>query len=143
MSVKEGTGSYGKPAVPRVLIASVGCPRAAMPPVRVKALFMRAWFRSLRSIKVRAAGLAYRGFGKGQTARASRWWLDRKHGFEMPDRPRIELFDGLSEEIVRELLAVAQVRPVGSEVILFREGSPARAVHVLASGFVRIAQTTE
>ena len=43
---------------------------------------------------------------------------------------------------MRELLAVAQVRPVGSEVILFREGSPARAVHVLASGFVRIAQTT-
>jgi CRP-like cAMP-binding protein len=60
----------------------------------------------------------------------------------MRDRPKIELFDGLSEEIVRELLALAQVRPVGSEVVLFREGSPARAVHVLASGFVRMAPTT-
>jgi CRP-like cAMP-binding protein len=107
-----------------------------------RSVVVRAWFRSLRSIKVRPAGLAYRGFGKGRTARASLWWLDRKHGFEMPDRLRIELFDGLSEEIVRELFAVAQMRPVGSEVILFREGSPARAVHVLASGFVRIAQTT-
>jgi CRP-like cAMP-binding protein len=60
----------------------------------------------------------------------------------MSVQPRIKLFEGLAEEAVRELLAAAQRRPVGPETVLFREGTPARSIHALETGFVRMAQTT-
>jgi CRP/FNR family transcriptional regulator, nitrogen oxide reductase regulator len=60
----------------------------------------------------------------------------------MPSGSCIKLFEGLSEETRRELLALAQCRTAGPGTILFHEGGPAQSVHVLASGFVRMAQTT-
>jgi CRP-like cAMP-binding protein len=58
------------------------------------------------------------------------------------DIPKIKLFEGLPEETVRGFLDAAQFRLVRPETVLFGQGDPARAIHVLASGYVRMTQTS-
>jgi CRP/FNR family transcriptional regulator, nitrogen oxide reductase regulator len=58
------------------------------------------------------------------------------------ERPTIDLFNGLGDDFVRKLLSEAQSRRLPAGAMLYREGEPARAVHVLASGFVKMVQTT-
>jgi CRP/FNR family transcriptional regulator, nitrogen oxide reductase regulator len=56
--------------------------------------------------------------------------------------PSVDLFDGLAESVVKELMQQAQARRIPADTLLFSEGQPARAVHVLLSGFVKMVQTT-
>jgi CRP-like cAMP-binding protein len=58
------------------------------------------------------------------------------------DPPRIELFEGLTNETVCELLRGVQERQVKASTVLFREGITARAAHVLISGIVKLVKTT-
>lgn len=55
---------------------------------------------------------------------------------------RIELFDGLRDDVVQDMLSEAQMRPVRRDDVILAEGMPATALHVLTSGFVRVARTT-
>ena len=57
-------------------------------------------------------------------------------------RPSVNLFDGLDHHVVSEILEQAQTQRLPPETLLFSEGEPARALHVLISGFVKMAQTT-
>src|SRR5687767_12917473 len=41
----------------------------------------------------------------------------------------------------RGALREAQARETPPDTVLFREGAPARAIHVLASGFLKLVQT--
>jgi CRP/FNR family transcriptional regulator, nitrogen oxide reductase regulator len=56
--------------------------------------------------------------------------------------PHIELFEGLADEAVCELLRGAQERQVSANTALFREGITARAAHVLTSGIAKMVKTT-
>lgn len=56
----------------------------------------------------------------------------------VPTRPA--LFEGAADA-GRAALRGAQTREAPPDTILFREGAPARALHVLASGFVKLVQT--
>jgi CRP/FNR family transcriptional regulator, nitrogen oxide reductase regulator len=60
---------------------------------------------------------------------------------EAPERPAIDLFDGLADDTVRELLRQAQPHRLPAGILLHRERQPARTVHVLMSGFVKMVQT--
>ena len=58
------------------------------------------------------------------------------------EKPSIDLFDGLPEDVVRELLQQAQPHRLPAGTLLYKERQPARTVHVLISGFVKMVQTT-
>jgi CRP/FNR family transcriptional regulator, nitrogen oxide reductase regulator len=57
------------------------------------------------------------------------------------ERPSVDLFDGLDDEIVWDLLRQAQTHRFPAGTLLCRERQPARAVHVLLSGYVKMVQT--
>jgi CRP/FNR family transcriptional regulator, nitrogen oxide reductase regulator len=61
---------------------------------------------------------------------------------DLPDLRGISLFRGLPPEAIEDLSALAQQRHLCAGTLVFSEGAPARAVHVLTSGFVKMAQTT-
>ena len=52
------------------------------------------------------------------------------------------LLKGLDEEATAEILRQAERRTVPAEGVLFTVGQPARAVHVIVSGVVRLIQVT-
>jgi CRP-like cAMP-binding protein len=52
------------------------------------------------------------------------------------------LLKGLDEEATAEMLRQAERRTVPAEGVLFTAGQPARAVHVIVSGVVRLVQFT-
>jgi CRP/FNR family transcriptional regulator, nitrogen oxide reductase regulator len=52
------------------------------------------------------------------------------------------LLAGLAPEIAADLLRQSQRRTVRANEVLFTAGEPARSVHVLASGAVKLVQTT-
>jgi CRP-like cAMP-binding protein len=54
----------------------------------------------------------------------------------------IGLLAGLDPEIAASLLEQAQRRILQADEVIFTEGSPAQAVHVLVSGAARLVQTT-
>jgi CRP/FNR family transcriptional regulator, nitrogen oxide reductase regulator len=54
----------------------------------------------------------------------------------------IDLFQGLADDLVAELLQQAQPRMIVADEVIFNAGSPARTVHVLVSGCVRLVQFT-
>ena len=58
------------------------------------------------------------------------------------DASLIGLLQGLEEEVARDLLQRAERRTVPAEGVLFTAGQPARAVHVIVSGVVRLVQVT-
>jgi CRP/FNR family transcriptional regulator, nitrogen oxide reductase regulator len=60
---------------------------------------------------------------------------------EALERPLIDLFEGLADDTVEELLRQAQPHRLPAGALLHRERQPARTVHVLMSGFVKMVQT--
>jgi len=58
------------------------------------------------------------------------------------DALSIGLLQGLPEEVAEDLLLRAERRTVPQDGVLFAAGEPARAVHVVASGVVRLGQST-
>lgn len=58
-----------------------------------------------------------------------------------PNLRAIDLFEGLPDEVLTTLLNEAQRRQLRRGSVAFSEGTPARAVHVLTSGFVKIVQS--
>jgi CRP-like cAMP-binding protein len=54
----------------------------------------------------------------------------------------IGLLRGLEREAAAELMALAERRVVRADQVLYREGEPARAVHLLTSGAARLVQAT-
>jgi CRP-like cAMP-binding protein len=55
---------------------------------------------------------------------------------------RIDLFKGLDDELVADLLRQAQSRIVAADSRIYDSGSPARDVHALVSGCVKLVQVT-
>jgi CRP/FNR family transcriptional regulator, nitrogen oxide reductase regulator len=55
---------------------------------------------------------------------------------------QIDLFQGLADDLIAELIQQAQPRTIIADDAIFSAGSPARTVRVLVSGCVRLVQFT-
>lgn len=53
-----------------------------------------------------------------------------------------QLFAGLSTDAVELLLEEAQQGVIAKDSVIFGDGRPARAIHILTAGFVQLVQTT-